>query len=169
MIVNIAYNRANAVDYANKWAYRRNPRFYDFSQIGGDCTNFASQCVYAGCKVMNYTPTFGWYYINSDDRAPAWTSVTYLYNFLTSNTGVGPYADVVDIDEIEPGDLVQIRFEGSTEFDHTPVIVDVNGPRNTDNVYVAAHSADCNCRPLSTFKNVAETRFLHIIGAREER
>ena len=57
------YNRANAVAYAKKWAYGRNPKYYDFSDLGGDCTNFASQCIYAGSGVMNYTPTYGWYYI----------------------------------------------------------------------------------------------------------
>ena len=51
------YNRANAVAYAKKWAYGRNPKYYDFSDLGGDCTNFASQCIYAGSGVMNYTPT----------------------------------------------------------------------------------------------------------------
>ena len=40
------YDRNAAVAYARKWALGRNPAFYDFSNIGGDCTNFASQCIY---------------------------------------------------------------------------------------------------------------------------
>ena len=75
----IAYDREAAVAYAKKWAFRRNPAFYDFSKIGGDCTNFASQCIYAGAKVMNYTPTFGWFYKSANDRTPSWTGVEYLY------------------------------------------------------------------------------------------
>ena len=63
------YNRANAVAYAKKWAYGRNPKYYDFSDLGGDCTNFASQCIYAGSGVMNYTPTYGWYYISVNNSA----------------------------------------------------------------------------------------------------
>ncbi len=47
--------------YAHRWAYGRNPAFYDYEHLGGDCTNFASQCIYAGSGVMNFTPTFGWY------------------------------------------------------------------------------------------------------------
>lgn len=168
MLVNIPYNRASAVAYANEWAYKRNPKFYDFSDIGGDCTNFASQCVYAGCKVMNYTPTYGWYYISLDNRAPAWTSVEYLYNFLTSNDGVGPYAVNAPISDVEPGDLVQLRFIDKVNFGHTPVITDISGAKTIDNIYVAAHSFDSNCRPLSSYQNVAEIRFLHIIGARIE-
>ncbi len=162
----IAYDRTRAVEYAREWAYRRNPLFYDFSEIGGDCTNYASQCVYAGCKIMNFTPTYGWYYININDRAPAWTSVEYLYKFLTTNDNVGPYAIDVDVDMVEVGDLVQLRFLGKPVFGHTPVITKIDGEKVFDNIYVAAHSVDCDCRPLSTYNNVAQTRFLHILGAR---
>jgi hypothetical protein len=56
------YDRRAAVEYAHRWAYGRNPRYYDFEKLGGDCTNFASQCLYAGSGVMNYTPQLGWYY-----------------------------------------------------------------------------------------------------------
>ena len=56
------YNRENAVKYAEKWAYSRNPRYYNFDSIGGDCTSFVSQCVFAGSNTMNYTKNTGWYY-----------------------------------------------------------------------------------------------------------
>ena len=106
MLFDIPYNRTAAVEYANRWAYFRNPEFYDFSAIGGDCTNFASQCLLAGGGVMNFTPTFGWYYIGINDRSPAWTGVKYLFNFLTTNSGVGPYGRQVEISEVMPGDQI---------------------------------------------------------------
>lgn len=68
----IPYNRFAAVAYARTWATSRNPAYYNFEEIGGDCTNFASQCIYAGARIMNYTPTFGWYYRSSYDRSPSW-------------------------------------------------------------------------------------------------
>ena len=52
------YDRSAAVLYAHQWAYGRNPAFYDYENVGGDCTNFASQCVFAGSGVMNFTPDF---------------------------------------------------------------------------------------------------------------
>ena len=55
------YRREAAVEYAKKWAMGRNPRYLDFENFGGDCTNFASQCIYAGSGIMNYTPVMGWY------------------------------------------------------------------------------------------------------------
>ena len=57
----VEYDRERAVEYAKKWALGRNPEYYDYSDIGGNCTAFASQCVYAGCGIMNYTPDYGWY------------------------------------------------------------------------------------------------------------
>lgn len=99
----IEYDRDKCVEYAENWAYKRNHDYLDFENLGGDCTNFASQCIYAGCGVMNYTKTFGWYYNSPADRAPAWTGVGYLYNFLINNRGVGPYAVEAELELAQPG------------------------------------------------------------------
>lgn len=48
------YNREKALEYAKKWAYKRNPKYYNFDLVGGDCTSFASQCIFAGSNIMNY-------------------------------------------------------------------------------------------------------------------
>ena len=127
MLALLPYDRAAAVRYAHLWAYGRNPRYYDYEGIGGDCTNFASQCIYAGAGVMNDTPTFGWYYINANDKAPAWTGVEYLYNFLTRRTpSAGPFAGEVSPERIRPGDIVQtvhaaIRTSSSPRTASTPM------------------------------------------------
>ena len=42
------YDREAAVAYAHRWAFGRNPAYSNFDGMGGDCTNFASQCLYAG-------------------------------------------------------------------------------------------------------------------------
>ncbi len=159
------YNREAARAYADKWAYGRNPRFYDFSDIGGDCTNFASQVLYAGSGVMNYTPTYGWYYISLNDRAPAWTGVNELYRFLVNNTGAGPQGREVSLSEIDVGDIIQLRFEGEGRFDHSPVVVDA-GERTPATILIAAHSRDANCRPLSSYSYNA-TRPIHIYNVGE--
>ena len=157
------YDRKAAVLYAREWAYGRNPRFYDYENLGGDCTNFASQCIFAGCGVMNFTPTFGWYYIDANQKAPAWTGVEYLWNFLTRKTfSVGPVGEVCEIEKLRPGDLVQLSFKGQT-YQHSPVVVSVGVPGTLDNVLVAAHSYDALDRPLSTYE-FRDIRFLHITG-----
>lgn len=159
------YNREAAVAYAHQWAYGRNPAFYDYEHIGGDCTNFASQCIYAGSGVMNFTPTFGWYYINADQKAPAWTGVPYLYNFLTrSESSVGPAGRPCALEELCPGDLIQLSFDGEV-YRHTPVVVSVGQPATPENVLVAAHSYDADNRPLNTY-DYQTIRFVHIYGVR---
>lgn len=153
------YDREAAVAYARKWALGRNPAYYDFENLGGDCTGFASQCIYAGAGTMNFTQTFGWYYRSSYDRTPSWTGVEYLYNFLVNNQSVGPYAHVVPQSEAAPGDIVQLG-RANDSFYHSPVIV-----ATTPTILVAAHTFDALDRPLSSY--VYDTvRFLHIDGVR---
>lgn len=155
------YDRAAAVAYARKWAFGRNPKFYDFSKIGGDCTNFASQCIYAGAGVMNFTPTFGWYYKSVNDRTPSWTGVEYLYNFLTANDGAGPFAEEVSLDKLEIGDVVQLG-KATGDFYHSPVVV---GFRRGQ-ILIAAHSYDAYNRPLSSY-SYENARGIHILGVRK--
>ena len=145
------YNRQAAVAYAHRWAYHRNPDFYNFDELGGDCTNFASQCLYAGSGVMDYTPTFGWYYNSQYSRAPAWTGVPFFYNFLTrKKEGPGPVGKEAALDQIQPGDFVQLRFTPGP-FAHNPVIVAAGSPPSLENILVAAHTEDADYRPLSTY------------------
>ena len=168
MLVQLPYNRQRAVEYARKWALSRNPLFVDFTGQGGNCTNFVSQCVFAGCGVMNYTPTFGWFYRSVSDRAPAWTGVDELFSFLTgapafvsANGGTGPFATDARVSgQIELGDVIQLA-NGNGSFYHTLII---SGFTEND-ILVCAHSDDALDRPISTY-TFASLRILHIEGAR---
>lgn len=166
----IPYDRARAVAYAHRWAFGRNPAYYDYEDLGGDCTNFASQCLFAGTGVMNYTPTFGWYYINANQKAPAWTGVPYFYNFLTRlpPPGPGPVGVEVDrLEQLEPGDFVQLMFREGV-WGHTPIIVAMGRRPTLENTLIAAHSYDADNRPLSSY-TVLRYRFIHILGAYPQR
>ncbi len=165
MLQTIDYDRAAAVAYARRWAYGRNPNYFDFTTFGGDCTNFASQCLFAGSGVMNYARQYGWYYRSSGDRTPSWTGVRQLYRFLTANKGAGPFATEVEIAQLEPGDLVQFVSMGR-DYHHTPVVVRIDGVPSLDTIYVAAHTFDVDERPLSSYE-VKKIRYLHIEGVRK--
>ena len=153
------YDRNAAVAYARKWALGRNPEYYNFEKLGGDCTNFVSQCIYSGAGVMNYTPVTGWYYRSSSDRTASWTGVEYLYKFLVNNKSAGPYAHAVPQTDVEPGDVVQLG-NANGGFYHSSVVLEVS-PR----ILVAAHTYDVLNKPLSGYAfDIA--RFLHIDGVR---
>ena len=117
---------------------------------------------------MNTTPTYGWFYFSPTDRAPAWSGVDELFDFLTgtpefseANGGIGPYAtNAIDSRQILMGDVVQLQnAEGN--FYHSLII---SGFTDND-ILVCAQSDNALDRPLSTY-NYAGIRILHIEGAR---
>lgn len=160
----IAYNRENVLEYAKRWAYDRNPKYYNFDSVGGDCTNFVSQCIYEGCKVMNYTREKGWYYINGNNKSPAWSGVEFLYKFLINNKSVGPYGRISNQNEIEVGDIAQLSFDGQ-KFSHTLVIVKIENRFSLNGIYIASHTLDSFNKSISSY-NFEKIRFIHIQGAR---
>lgn len=145
------YNRAKAVEYAKKWALSANPDFYHFGGIGGDCTNFISQCLLAGEAVMNYANPHGWFYKDSYNRSPSWTSVAQLNKFLLRMSGSsGPLGKIVSLNEVEEGDIIQLR-QNPTHFNHTVIVTKVVG----NEIYVCAHSNDALDRKLSSYQYFA--------------
>ena len=160
MLVIKPYLRERAVAYARKYAFGQNPIFGNFRGIGGNCTNFVSQSVYAGSCVMNYTPTFGWYYVSLEDRSPSWTGVQFFYNFMVDNKGVGPFGKETSLDEVEIGDVIQLG-NNQDGFYHTLLVVGFEG----DDVLVAAQTDDAYARPLSTY-TYDFSRFIKILGVR---
>lgn len=159
------YSREEAVIYAKKWAMSRNPQYGNFSGMGGDCANFASQCLYAGGAVMNPKPVFGWYYYSLDNRTPSWSGVQYLFEFLVNNTGIGPFAEEVMLGEIQPGDLIQLATY-LPEYHHTLVVTETGRYPSLQNTLICAHSYDSLDRPLATYA-IQRIRFLHIAGVRK--
>lgn len=159
MLYEYTLDTAAQIAYARRWALGRNPAFYDFDSTGGDCTNFVSQCVYAGGAVMNYTRDYGWYYISPRDRAAAWTGVEYFYNFMTQNTGVGPYGEQVSISQAQAGDVVQLG--NSQGFYHSLFVLSTQR-----GITVAAHSNDVYGKPLYDY-DFDRARCIRILGARK--
>ena len=162
MLVIKPYRRDRAVEYARKYAFGQNPVFGNFRGIGGNCTNFVSQSIYAGSCVMNYKPTYGWYYISLDNRAPAWTGVDFFYNFMTQNTDVGPFGSEVPRDALENGDVIQLGRNDDGYY-HTLLVVGFDG----EDPLVAAQTDDAYARPLSTY-TYDFSRFIKIDGVRVE-
>ena len=160
MILEKEYIRENAVAYARKYAFQRNPIFYTFEGIGGNCTNFVSQCVLAGSCVMNFEPIYGWYYLSLRRRSPSWTGVEFFYDFMTTNVGVGPYGVAADRNTVEIGDVVQLAKEDG-DFYHTLIISKIE---NGD-IYICANTNDALDKPLSEYSYTTE-RFIHIAGVR---
>ena len=106
--------------------------YYDFSQISGnyDCTNFISHALLAG-GATPYKPSgnsgivsTGWYYNGLNDRSSSWTGVSFLYDFLTTNSTRGP-AGITSVFSSNPathsvGDILQ--FKSGSTWMHSTII-----------------------------------------------
>lgn len=152
------YNRQKVYEYAQKWAYGRNPKYYNYDKIGGDCTNFVSQCIYSGYSEMNYNKINGWYYINANNKSPSWTGVEFLYDFLINNRGIGPRGIKDEIGNLEIGDIIQLSFDGSA-FSHSVIVI-----QSGDSVYntlIASHDKDAFGKRVSDY-GYAKFRCVHI-------
>ena len=102
--------------------------------------------------------------MSSYNRSPSWSGVSYLYNFLTTNESVGPYAVDTEIENLEIGDVIQLGDENS-KFYHTLIVTKIIDFPSVENIYVSTHSYDSNRRALSTY-SYQNIRYLHIIGVR---
>ncbi|MGN7493749.1 amidase domain-containing protein [Paenibacillus sp. SAF-054] len=142
------YNRERAVAYANKYAgiawgagnnNRYNRNYRDYTSLGGDCTNFASQ-VLGDKEEGGGLPMSGiWRYRGGGSQA--WVQTDAFQRFLLYSgygrlVAKGTFEDITRpsdkhphgaIAKLQPGDLIGYELKGDT--DHFSIIVgqDANG------------------------------------------
>lgn len=162
------YNRPSAVAYAKKYALNRNTAWDDYSNYGGDCTNFASQVLNAGGIPQDKGGSYLWYYTSSKDRAPAWTKSSELLDYILGNTnGIGyngPQGRAIQKSQLSPGDLIFLDQRG-LGFEHTMIVVELT---STDVIVAYRNSAGNDPR---VDKKLSEIKFnsiayIRILGYR---
>jgi len=171
------YNRDGAVSYAHTWATAprpyHDPPYHDFTDEGGDCTNFVSQAIHEGGGALMVFDDEqgigmdGWYYNNVNDRAAAWLDVTRLYNFIVNEVyfwDAGPEGCDAVIDQASRGDVIQYDWQNDGSWDHSVMIV----LSQYDPTYhwVAGHSPDVDGYPYTHFIYTHPNmvyRFVHIV------
>jgi hypothetical protein len=174
------YNSSGAITYAHRWAtapHPYNPKYYDFTTSGGDCTNFISQAILEG---SNATMAFGgahgpgqsgWYYYSPSDYASAWTGVEFLHRFITNPANYNSWSSGPEGCDVQqylayPGDLIQYDWQPDGIWDHSVIIVSETqtGPSQWYD-YVAGHTPDVDNYPYTNFSynhpNMVE-RYIHI-------
>ena len=119
------YSRNDAVRYAKTYAINPNPayRYFSVHEVGGgDCSNFISQCLYAGGAKMDFSSNWPWWYkrgnlnnYNGDTWSMSWTVAHSLYWTLKSR-GALPLSgikatEVSDVSMLDLGDLIQYEEE----------------------------------------------------------
>lgn len=120
----IKYHRHLAKDYANRWWDQPNPEFISFDV---DCTNFVSQCLYAGGAPINYTGKRenGWWYKSEKGNAQwsfSWSVAHSLQLYLLTNTS-GLVAERVDSPKLlQIGDCIMYDWDGDGRFQHSTIV-----------------------------------------------
>ena len=155
------YDRKAAVAYAREYCGgawgcgnggRYNPAYRDYTDIGGDCTNFASQVLHAGGLPMDRT----WYYRRGAGGSRAWVQTDGLLEYLLATgrarlLAKGRFSDVVKaterfpkgaIDQLEPGDLIAYEEKGQVVH-----FAAVTGRDPKGYLVVNSHTADRNAVP----------------------
>ncbi|KEQ24644.1 amidase domain-containing protein [Paenibacillus tyrfis] len=135
------YNREKAVAYANKYAgaawgsgndNRYNPKYRDYTGIGGDCTNFVSQVLGDPTEGGGLPMTPTWRY-SGGNGSRAWVSTDALKSFLLYSgygkvVASGTFNQIMrnpsapnNLSKLQPGDLIAYMY--NNDVDHFAVVV----------------------------------------------
>jgi hypothetical protein len=179
-----AYDRNAAVGYAVQYAEHPNPQYVYLGgyQNGGDCTNFASQVLWRGGGLYDYSGERQWWYNfngtlkdTSDDTWSeyTWASVGSFYWMLmvnAQNREPGPKATVMEIgpeqwsqaayDFLFRGDLIQYDDDGDDVYNHTVVVTGWDYSFNPPQPLISQHSSER--LNIGWRKGAKKVRLLHI-------
>lgn len=162
----VSYDRAAAVAYAERWWNDSNPRFRHFDV---DCSNFVSQCLWAGGFPMEGAPLAGrgWWYIGDGGPGDRWS-----YSWAVAHSLRWYLAQSRRVEEkglareLLPGDVISYDFDGDDRWEHSTVVVGYDDGEPLVN----AHTDNSRQRPWAYLDSPAYTpriqyRFWHIRSA----
>ena len=159
-----AYSLSQTALYAYHYALSRNSSYADFTNNGGDCTNFISQAIKYGGLNMHYgTPLTNtcWYYTTSTDRSSSWTSANLFRQYIFGNNS-HINATNATWSNIKVGELIQKMSNGSAT--HSMIVTGqvVSGNTRTD-LLVSAHTTDRRNASLAMYYSGTK-KYTHIKG-----
>jgi len=125
------YDREAARAYAERHWNEPNSQFIHFDV---DCTNYVSQCLYAGGAPMNYTGgrESGWWYRGRSGGREHWSyswSVAHaLHWYLVGGRNEGLAAERVGSPrDLTVGDVICYDFDGDGRFEHSAIVTGADG------------------------------------------
>ena len=167
------YNRTAAIEYANKYYHTRNSsEWYNFTDVGGNCQNYASQCMYAGGIPMDFLGEDQWkcyvqdpeyepyldYSESQSGRTASWVHVPSFYEYAKYNDGFGLVADVdANLYHGEPGDIIIV---GNNAMAHTVIISKVVD----GHILVNSNSIDMKDFPIEAY-TYTYVKLIKILGS----
>lgn len=166
------YQREIAAEYAYKHVGIRSDRWYDYSNMGGNCMNFISQCLYISGIPMDLegSARWKWYGAAFDESASmkgctrSWINVDHFYQYVSSNRGHGLVADVnADYYSGQIGDLIMMG--SPSDWDHIVMITSLvkNEAGETIDYLISSNTTDVRDFPVSAYPSARRT-LIRILG-----
>lgn len=161
----VLYDRAKAVQYAETWWNSANP---DYEHFAVDCTNYVSQCLYAGGGIMNYTGRRekGWWYRHEKQAqwSYSWSVSHSLFHYLATSTSHLQASMVPTASQLTIGDVIIYDWDGDSTFQHSTI---VTGKADDGMPFVNAHTANSRMRywdyrDSPAWSEHTKYRFFHI-------
>lgn len=124
------YDRNKAAQYADMWWDQPNPEFIYFDV---DCTNYVSQCLYAGNAPMNYTGNkeAGWWYRGGSEGQGRWSfswSVSHSLHWYLASSRSGLRAErVKSASQLKIGDVIIYDWDGNSNYEHSTIVTAFDG------------------------------------------
>ncbi|MFT8870670.1 MAG: amidase domain-containing protein [Sporolactobacillus sp.] len=157
-----SYDRALAVRYAELWWNARNPAF---PRIENDCTNYVSQCLFAGGIAMWGAPVRGrgWWH-QQTNWSFSWAVANSLRWYLSRSANIIGAIERESADQLVPGDVICYDFEGDGHWNHNTFVTAMDPAGEP---LVNAHTYDVRNRPWAYRDSPAWTaniqyKFFHI-------
>jgi hypothetical protein len=126
----ILYDRNQVQTYANTWWNSFNPHYLFFEK--DDCTNFVSQCLFAGNAPMNYTGKreTGWWYQGKIGKQELWSfcwAVADSLCRLLAGDSKSWHATRVDMPQkLAIGDVISYDWDGNGHYQHSAIVTEIN-------------------------------------------
>lgn len=167
------YSASDAAAYAVKWGEDRNGIYPNYNLSGGDCTNFVSQCIYAGGFDMNGSSasvgtvesTSKWYciYIKSTlgirqyAVTTSWIRVSdfnaYLSSLVTKSTKTTLSSL---ISSCSAGDVVQLADKTTGTPYHSIII----NAKDSSTAYFCGHSSNRSNEDVKDYLDDSSDKFI---------
>lgn len=183
------YNRSNARKYMEKYWNVKSQKYgwWIFSSISysgynkrfpylerGDCTNFASQCLWQGGIPM----TWCWYCYNTEwgyEFTHSWSVVLEQRDYIKKtivakttrincNVSVESIKNYIKKNKPQVGDIIYFHAKGKNKFTHTAIISKVN----SNKIEYAAHSDSHIKKSIRTPLNEGYYDYVEICHIKEE-
>lgn len=159
------YNGDSASSYALNHALDYNTDYADFNGLGGDCTNFISQCLKSGgIKQHTGTAYAGncWLYKSSTNRSSTWTGANEFRQYVTGSSSKINMPSS-SWGSVSFGDIIQLMSGGQAY--HSMIISGiVSGSSGRSDLLICCHSTDRRHVSLNTYLGSSTKTYYHVKG-----